>query len=312
MKILFMGTPDFARESLKALYESGDLIVAAVTQPDKPKGRGYKLCPCAVKIYAEEKKIPVYQPDTLKGEEFSSLLKSLSPDLIVVVSYGKLLPENVLEFPKYGCINVHGSLLPKYRGAAPIQRAIINGESMTGITTMYMEKGLDTGDMLQKTEVEISDNDNFETLHDKLALCGAQTLLSTIKSLKAGTLSPSKQNDNEATYAAKIEKNDCLIDFSKTAREIFNLVRGLSPLPLAFTHTPDGKILKVVSCECATSDDTQVNAAPGTVISLDGGICVACEGGSVKILEVIPQGKGRMNAQDFVRGRKIFVGDIFK
>ncbi len=312
MKILFMGTPDFARESLKALYESGEEIVAAVTQPDKPKGRGYKLCPCAVKIYAEEKKIPVYQPDTLKGEEFSSLLKSLSPDLIVVVSYGKLLPENVLEFPKYGCINVHGSLLPKYRGAAPIQRAIINGESMTGITTMYMEKGLDTGDMLQKTEVEISDNDNFETLHDKLALCGAQTLLSTIKSLKAGTLSPSKQNDNEATYAAKIEKNDCLIDFSKTAREIFNLVRGLSPLPLAFTHTPDGNILKVVSCECEKTDNMQVGVAPGTVISLDGGICVACEGGSVKILEVIPQGKGRMNAQDFVRGRKIFVGDIFK
>ncbi len=312
MKILFMGTPEFARESLKALYESGEDIVAAVTQPDKPKGRGYKLCPCAVKIYAEEKNIPVYQPNTLKGEEFSSLLKSLSPELIVVVSYGKLLPENVLEFPEYGCINVHGSLLPKYRGAAPIQRAIINGESKTGITTMYMEKGLDTGDMLQKTEVEISDNDNFETLHDKLALCGAQTLLNTIESLKAGTLSPSKQNDNEATYAAKIEKNDCLIDFSKTPREIFNLVRGLSPLPLAFTHTPDGKILKVVSCKCATSDDTQVNAAPGTVVSLDGGIGIACAGGSVKILEVIPQGKGRMSARDFIRGRKISVGEIFK
>ena len=312
MKILFMGTPEFARESLKALYESGEDIVAAVTQPDKPKGRGYKLCPCAVKIYAEEKNIPVYQPNTLKGEEFSSLLKSLSPELIVVVSYGKLLPENVLEFPKYGCINVHGSLLPKYRGAAPIQRAIINGESKTGITTMYMEKGLDTGDMLQKTEVEISDNDNFETLHDKLALCGAQTLLNTIESLKAGTLSPSKQNDNEATYAAKIEKNDCLIDFSKTPREIFNLVRGLSPLPLAFTHTPDGKILKVVSCECAKTDNAQVNAAPGTVVSLDGGIGIACAGGSVKILEVIPQGKGRMSARDFIRGRKISVGEIFK
>lgn len=311
MKIMFMGTPDLAKESLKALYERGtDEIVAVVTQPDKPKGRGYKLISSPVKTYALEKNIPVFQPPTLKNESFMDVLKQLNPDLIIVVAYGKLLPLAVLEFPKYGCINVHGSLLPKYRGAAPIQRAIIDGEKVTGITTMYMAQGLDTGDMLLKSEVEISDSDNFETLHDKLALCGAETLLKTVEALKEGRLNAKKQDDKNSTYAAKIEKTDCQMDFSKTCREVYNLVRGLSPIPLAFTHMPDGKILKVVSCKIEKTNN--VSVIPGTVLSISDGIEVACRDGSVILLSVLPEGKGRMSAQDFVRGRRISVGDLLK
>ena len=188
MRILFMGTPDFALFSLKALVESGEDVIGVVTQPDKPRGRGYALMPPPVKVYAMEQSILVYQPATLKGEEFAALLSELDPELIVVVAFGKILPKNVLDYPKYGCINVHGSLLPAYRGAAPMQRAIIDGCTVTGITTMYMDVGLDTGDMLLKDEVEIGENDNFEDMHDRLGAVGAGTLLRTIAALKSGTL----------------------------------------------------------------------------------------------------------------------------
>ena len=240
MKILFMGTPDFALFSLRALVEAGEDVIGVVTQPDKPKGRGYTLTPPPVKVYALEKDIPVYQPNTLRGEEFANLLSELAPDLIVVVAYGKILPANVLDFPKYGCINVHGSLLPAYRGAAPMQRAIMEGQYETGITTQMMADGIDTGDILLISKVAIEENDNFETIHDKLGECGAETLLATIKELREGTLTRTKQDDSLATYAAKIEKSDCLIDFTKSANEVHNQIRGLSPIPLAFTYTPDG------------------------------------------------------------------------
>ena len=309
MKILFMGTPDFALFSLRALVEAGENIIGVVTQPDKPKGRGYTLTPPPVKVYALEKNIPVYQPNTLRGEEFANLLSKLDPDLIIVVAYGKILPANVLDYPKYGCINVHGSLLPAYRGAAPMQRAIMEGQPETGITTMMMDVGLDTGDMLLVGKVAIEENDNFETIHDKLGECGANTLLDTIQALRDGTLTRTKQDDSLATYAAKIEKSDCLIDFTKSANEVHNQIRGLSPIPLAFTYTPDGKMLKVPTTEVAKREGTPAPA--GTVLSLAGGkIEVACGTGSVSILAVLPEGKKRMAAADFINGRKIAVGDV--
>ena len=309
MRILFMGTPDFALPTLKALCEGGHEIVGAVTQPDKPKGRGHHLMPPPIKVYALEQNIPVYQPATLKGEEFASLLNELAPEMIVVVAFGKILPQNVLDYPKYGCVNVHGSLLPEYRGAAPMQRAIIDGKKVTGITTMLMAAGLDTGDMLLRAEVEIGENDNFEDIHDRLAECGAKLLIETVEKLEKGEIIPEKQDDSLSTYAAKIEKSDCLLDFSLDAITLHNLIRGLSPIPLAFTHTPDGKLLKIV--ESRVVDAKEVSDKPfGTVISVGEDIKVACGEGVLSFLTVVPEGKGRMGAGDFVRGRKIAEGDL--
>ena len=312
MRIVFMGTPDFALFSLKALVEAGEEVVGVVTQPDKPRGRGYVLTPPPVKVYAMEQNIPVYQPQTMKNGAFDETLRELAPDLIVVVAYGKILPKSVLELPRYGCINVHGSLLPALRGAAPMQRAIMDGHPVTGVTTMYMAEGLDTGDMLLKAEVVIEEDDNFESIHDKLGATGAATLIDTVNALKAGTLVATPQDDSLSTYAAKIEKADCLIDFTADAHTVHNRIRGLSPMPLAFTHTPDGKLLKVPTAKRGQAPDAGAIAAPGTVLSLDGGIEVACGAGSVIFTVVTPEGKSRMNAADYIRGRKIAVGDVLK
>ena len=309
MKILFMGTPDFALFSLKALVEAGENVIGVITQPDKPKGRGYTLTPPPVKVYAMERGIPVYQPTTLRGEDFAKQLSELDPELIVVAAYGKILPANVLDYPKYGCVNVHGSLLPEYRGAAPMQRAIIDGKRETGITTMMMDVGLDTGDMLLKKAVTIEENDNFEDIHDKLGACGAEVLLATLAKIREGTLTRQKQDESLATYAAKIEKSDCVIDFSNSAQAVHDRIRGLSPIPLSFTYTPDGKMLKVTASEVAERDGACGEV--GEVISLTGGkITVACGTGSVSLLSVLPEGKKRMSAADFINGRKISVGDL--
>lgn len=310
MKILFMGTPDFALFSLKALVEKSDHeICGVVTQPDKPKGRGYTLLPPPVKVYAQQRNIPVYQPSTLRDDAFADLLEDLNPDLIAVVAYGKILPLNVIEYPQYGCINVHGSLLPEYRGAAPMQRAVIDGKKVTGITTMYMEEGLDTGDMLLRYEFPIGENDNFETVHDGLGALGAKALLDTIDLLARGEAVRIPQNDSLSTYAKKITKEDCLLDFNTDARTIHNLIRGLSPIPLAFTHTPDGRLLKVVEARIADEGCEHSADEIGKVISLDGDIEVACSKGSIRILRLLPEGKSRMSADDFIRGRKIAIGD---
>ncbi len=309
MRIVFMGTPDFALVSLRALCEAGEDVVGVVTQPDKPRGRGYVLTPPPVKVYAEERGIPVYQPTTLRNGAFDETLAELAPELIIVVAYGKILPKSVLDHPKHGCINVHGSLLPAYRGAAPMQRAIMEGQAVTGITTMYMAEGLDTGDMLLRAEVAIEEDDNFESIHDKLAACGASVLLDTVAAVKAGTLVAVPQDDTLATYAAKIEKADCLIDFSADARTVHNIIRGLSPMPLAFTHTPDGKLLKIPSAAVAQSASVGSLAPAGTVLSLADGIEVACGHGSIRLLTVTPEGKKSMPAKDFINGRKIAVGD---
>lgn len=308
MRILFMGTPDFALFSLRALVEAGENVIGVVTQPDKPKGRGYALTPPPVKVYAEEKGLPVYQPRTLRDEAFAELLAELDPEIIVVVAFGKILPVNVLDYPKYGCVNVHGSLLPAYRGAAPMQRAIIDGCAETGITTMYMAEGLDTGDMLLKDSVRIDLHDNFETVHDKLGECGAALLLRTLALLEKGEITPKKQDDALATYAQKIEKEDCLLDFSASAKAVHDRIRGLSPIPLAFTHTPDGKLLKVV-----TSEPAEGSGRPGEVISLENGrITVACGEGAIALLTVLPEGKKKMSSADFINGRKLSVGDILQ
>lgn len=314
MRILFMGTPDFAVPTLRALCESGEEVVGVVTQPDKPRGRGYILTPPPVKVYAEEQGLPVFQPRTLKDGSFDGTLAELAPELIVVVAYGKILPKSVLDAPLHGCINVHGSLLPALRGAAPMQRAIMDGLDVTGVTTMYMAEGMDTGDMLLRAEVPITEDDTFETVHDKMAAVGASLLLDTIATLKAGRLVRIPQDDALATHAAKIEKADCLLDFDRPVKAVFDRVRGLSPVPLAFTHTPDGKLLKVVSARrgCSTPPD----CPPGSVLSLDtsseGGIEVACADGTLWLTRVVPEGKSAMSAADYIRGRRLSVGDILK
>lgn len=309
MKILFMGTPDFALFSLKALCESGEDVIGVVTQPDKPKGRGYTLAPPPVKVYAESVGIPVYQPATLRGEEFAALLSQLDPELIAVAAYGKILPANVLDYPKYGCLNVHGSLLPEYRGAAPMQRAIMEGKKQTGITIQMMDIGLDTGDMIVKRAVDILPNDNFEDVHDKLGAVGAEALIEAINLIKCGKATREKQDDSLATYAAKIEKADCLIDFSQSSRAVHDRIRGLSPMPLAFTHTSDGKILKIIVSE--VSERVRGSASVGEVVSVSGGvITVACGDGCINILKALPEGKGRMSASDLVNGRRVALGDV--
>lgn len=314
MKILFMGTPDFALFSLKSLVEyskQSDIeICGVITQPDKPKGRGYAMMPPPVKQYALEAGLDVYQPETLKDEAFFELLSTLSPDLIAVVAYGKILPKSVIDYPKYGCINVHGSLLPEYRGAAPMQRAIIDGKEKTGITIMYMAEGLDTGDMLLSRELVINENDNFENIHDGLGMLGAEMLVEIIPMLQSGAAIRVPQDDSLSSYAKKITKEDCLVDFSKDAQTVHNLIRGLSPVPLSFTHTPNGKLLKLIESKIA--DRETPHERIGEVLSLDGKIEVACAKGSLYIERVLPEGKSRMSAADFIRGRNISVGDILK
>lgn len=312
MRVLFMGTPDLARECLRAVYEKeGVDVIGVVTQTDKPKGRGMKMIAPPVKVFAEEHGIPVWQPQTLKDGAFEDTLKELDPDMIIVVAYGKILPRYVLEYPKYGCVNAHGSLLPKYRGAAPIQRSIIEGETVTGITSMYMDDGIDTGDVILKLECPITDDDNFGTLHDKLAALAGEAMCQTIDRTLDGTVTREKQPDEGANYAAKITKEDSVINFTKSPREVFNLIRGLSPMPYAMTRTPDGKLLKFTAAE-APSDESS-DAEPGTVLSVDGGnIKIACGGGVLTVTGVVPEGKKPMPAADYIRGRKLFAGDVLK
>lgn len=307
MKILFMGTPDFARTILAALHEGGHEIAAVVTQPDKPWGRKRILTPPPVKVYAVQAGIPVYQPTTMKNGAFAETLAEIDPEVIVVAAYGKILPPYILDYPKYGCINAHASLLPRHRGAAPIQRAILAGDTVTGVTAMYMAEGLDTGDMILKEEVSILPEDNFETLHDKLAEAGARCMLDTLTAIGDGSASRTPQPEDGSTYAAKIENRDCALTFDKPLTEVYNHIRALSPVPLAVTTLPDGRTLKLLA---AKMTDKRTNEAPGTVVSTDGGkIAVACADGVIAITGVQPEGKAKMDAASFVNGRGIAVGD---
>lgn len=300
MKIVFMGTPDFAAVSLKKLIDEKYDIVGVFSQSDKPKGRGYKLVAPPVKGLALQYNIPVFQPQSLKEEGFETI-KELNPDVIIVAAYGRILPKNILDFPKYGCINVHGSLLPKYRGAAPIQYSILDGEKETGITTMFMAEGLDTGDMLLKAKTEIGENETYGELHDRLAVIGSDLLVETLKLLEEGKLTPIKQDDSLSCYAHMIDKKMGEIDFSKPAREIHNLIRGLSPAPCAYTHLGE-KLLKVY--KAILREDMKGTA--GTVLSSDEFI-VACGDFAIEFTEIQLEGKKRISADDFLRGRKLIV-----
>lgn len=310
MKIMFMGTPEISAIALKKLIDDGHDIKAVVTREDKPRGRGNVMTPTPTKALALENSIPVYEPKTLKDEEFANVLLEIAPELIVVVAFGKILPKEVLEYPKYGCINLHVSLLPKYRGAAPMQRAIMAGESETGVTVMHMNEGLDTGDIISVAKFPIGPEDNFEDIHDRSALVGGELLSKTIREIESGVAKRIKQNDSEATYAAKIEKADARIDFSKSAKELDFIIRGVTPIPGAFAYL-NGKMLKIVKAKPILKKGTigEVIAADGVG---QGSFTVACGEGALEVSTVIPEGKGKMSAGDFIRGRKIKIGDILK
>ncbi len=309
MDIVFMGTPEIAVSCLKALFEAGHNIKAVFTQPDKPKNRGHKLQASPVKEYAIEKGIDVYQPLSLRkgeeGEKAFETLKSVAPECIVVVAYGQILPKNILELPKYGCVNVHASLLPKYRGAAPIQRVIMDGERETGITTMYMAEGLDTGDMILKEAVDITPKMTAGELHDCLAETGARLISETLDRIEKGIAPRTPQTDINTCYAERILKDDCLIDFTNTADALYNRIRGLSPSPCAFTFI-DGKRLKVYFAEKL---DVKTDMKAGTVIEGEG-LCVACGEGALRLVDVQMEGGKRMRDMDLMRGRKIEIGTV--
>lgn len=304
MNILFMGTPDFAVPSLESLVHSKHKVQAVFTQPDKPKGRKMILTPPDVKLCAQKYSLPVYQPDTLKNAEAMQTIETLAPDMIVVVAYGKILPGEIIRFPKYGCVNVHGSLLPKYRGAAPIQRSILDGERETGITTMRMDEGLDTGDMLLQYKTDILPEETSGELFDRLALAGAKLLLETIDALESHSVTPRKQEESLSTYANRIDKSMCPIDFRQSAQRVHDQVRGLQPWPVA-TACIQNKKLKIHKTKLSAMQGT-----PGTVLSLKP-FTVACKDYAVEILELQPEGKKKMDAQAFLAGNKIEAGQKF-
>lgn len=304
-----MGTPDFAVPCLQALIDNGENVQAVFTQPDKPKGRGYKMLPPPVKSLALTYNIPVYQPLSLKkgedAENALNILKDLSPDLIIVVAYGKILPKEILELPKYYCINVHASLLPRYRGAAPIQWCVLNGEKETGVTTMLMAEGLDTGDMLLKESVAIGDDETASELHDRLSAVGAELLIKTISAVKVGTITREKQENSLSNYASMITKDMCPIDFSLPAQQIHNKIRGLSASPCAVTML-NGKRLKIF--KSTMSDKKKYDLAAGTVVNEKDFTVVCGDGYTVTFTEVQSEGGKRMKVSDFLRGNHIEKG----
>lgn len=317
LKIVFMGTPEFAANSLRKLVESGYNVIGCFTKPDKQSGRGMKFKYSEVKEYALNNNIPVYQPQKVKNNtEVLDILNELSPDVIVVVAYGKILPKEILELPKYGCINVHGSLLPNHRGSAPIQWSIINGDKITGITTMFMDVGMDTGDMLLKEETQILDEDNFETLHDKLKEIGANLLIKTLEELKAGKLNRIKQPE-EGTIAPMINKDMTKIDFNKDSREIFNFIRGLSPFPGTYMEQNNGLKYKVYKSKIVTEKELEnividENTVSGQVVYISkSNLYIKCSDGFIGILEIQPENGKRMDISAFIAGNKLKVGDMF-
>ena len=327
MNILFMGTPDFAEKSLEKIYEAGHNIIAVVTNPDRPKGRGMKMIATPVKEYAISKNIPVYQPEKVRNNlEIIEKIKELKPEVICVVAYGKILPKEILEIPKLGCINVHGSLLPKYRGAAPIQWAVLNGDKTTGVTTMYMDEGMDTGDMILKEEVEIGENETTGELWERLAEVGGNLLVKTLEQIEKGT-APREKQGPDFTVAPMLDKEMSKIDWEeKTTSEIKNLVRGLNPIMGTYSFL-DGKKLKIWKVETLTNEEFMTKyeefkeykqkfegIASGVIVYIDkkDGIYVKAKDGIILLLEVQAENAKKMNVQDFLRGNKIEVGEILE
>ena len=302
MRILFMGTPDFSVPTLQTLIDSKHEVIGVVTQPDKPRGRGKKVTYSPIKEVAIQNNIEVYQPQKVREEQFMDKLREMNPDLIVVIAFGQILKKDLLELPKYGCINVHASLLPKYRGAGPIQWSIINGEKETGITTMHMDVGLDTGDMILKESVIIENSDTYGTLHDKLSLIGAKVLLDTIEQIEKGIAPRIKQNDDESTYAPMLSKELGKIDWTKGAEEIERLIRGLNPWPSAYTSL-DGKTLKIWQAKVT---DTSSEGTVGEVVKVTKDAIVIKTGTKdLALTEIQLQGKKRMATEAFLKGYKL-------
>ena len=307
LRLVFMGTPEFATSSLQRLIDRGEKVVAVITQPDRPKGRGQKLLSPPVKVLAAAHGIPVLQPTKVRAPEFIDVMRELSPDLIVVVAFGQILPKALLEIPRHGCINVHASLLPRYRGAAPINRCVIDGATETGVTTMLMDVGLDTGDMLLKKATPIGPDEDAQALHDRLALVGAEALAETLDLLAKAQLVPEKQDDQLSSYAPMLKKEEGLIDWDREPQAIRNMVRGLTPWPGAYTFL-DGKTVKIYRCRVAGG-----SGAPGTVLQADrSGLVVACRGGSLLIEELQLEGKKRLSARDFLAGYNIKPGAVLE
>jgi len=303
-----MGTPDFAVPSLRTLLADGFDVVGVVTQPDRPKGRKRVLTPPPVKDEALKHGIPVFQPEKLRSPEAIEAVRAMAPDLIVTAAYGQILPKSILELPKHRCINVHASLLPKYRGGAPIHHAVMRGESVTGVTIMYMEAGLDTGDMLAKVELPITDDDTTGTLFEKLSIAGAELLHNTLPELLAGRLVAEPQREEDAVYSPNVSRTDEEIDWSRSARAIFNHVRGLNPFPGAYTWW-NGDVFKIWRCREFEGGGA---AEPGTVSAVTGeGIVVQTGNGKVLLTEIQPAGKKAMPAADFARGGSIAAGERF-
>lgn len=312
MRVVFMGTPDFAVGTLKALLEAGHEVAAVVTQPDKPKGRGKELLMTPVKAEAVKAGVPVYQPEKIrKNEEFLEELKKINPDVIVVVAFGQLLPMSVLTLPKYGCVNVHASLLPMYRGAAPLQWVIINGEKVSGVTTMQMDKGIDTGDMLLKEEVPIEPKETYETYHDKISAVGAKLLVKTLEGLEAGTITPVKQ-EGDTCYAHMIDKSLGNLDFTRPADQLERLMRGLDPAPAAYSFL-DGRMLKIFKADVVEPDKEYSADACGTIINISkSSFEITTGSGRLKVNEVQLEGKKRMDAGSFLRGYHVEEGTRLK
>ncbi|MBQ1263099.1 MAG: methionyl-tRNA formyltransferase [Oscillospiraceae bacterium] len=305
MNIIFMGTPDFAAASLKALIDAKYNVVAAFTQPDKPVGRKRIMTPPPVKVLAEQNNIPVYQPETLRDGAAEEIIKGLKPDLMAVVAYGKIIPESILNLAPLGCINVHGSLLPALRGAAPIQWSVINGEKYAGVTTMFMDKGLDTGDIILKEKTEILPLETSGELYERLAPMGAELLVKTIELIKEGKAPREKQNDNESTYAPMLNKELAVIDFSKTKKEICSLVCGLNPWPIALTSL-EGKRLKVYrAAPCDKKGEI------GALLD-EKKFIIGCADGSVELLEVQIEGSKAQNGEEFLRGKRLSLNTKFE
>ena len=312
MKIIFMGTPDFAKESLEAVYNAGHEVLAVVTNPDRPKGRGMKLVSSPVKEFAVEKGLKIYQPEKVKNNvEFIYEIKKFQPDVICVVAYGKILPKEILEIAKYGCINVHGSLLPQYRGAAPIQWAVLNGDKKTGVTTMYMDTGMDTGDMILKEEIEIGEDETTGEVWKKLSKIGANLLVKTLKQIEDGT-APRIPQSSDFSMAPMLEKDMSKIDWkNKNAKQIKNLVRGLNPIMGTYSYL-DGKKIKFWKVDILQDDKSGIES--GTVIKADSkdGLYIKAKNGIIKVIEIQGENAKKMSIQDFLRGNKIEIGSKFE
>ena len=307
MRIIFMGTPDFAVPCLEALVKSENQVVGVFTQPDKPKGRGYELAPPPVKVCATENNLEVFQPKSMRDGTALEIINSLNADLIVVVAFGKILPKEILESVKYGCINIHASLLPKLRGAAPIQWCILNGDTVTGVTAQQMDIGIDTGDILMTKEFVIPENMNAGELFDTLSDMGAEVLTETMEAVKNGTLNPVKQDDSQSTYASMLSKELCPVDFTKSAFTVHNQIRGLYPWPVATTKI-DGKTYKIHKSQKLTE---KFSGNAGEVVDNNNRlVCMCGDGNCIEILEIQAEGKRKMDAASFLRGKKIEIGTV--